>query len=314
MDVFKNIKKQVEHIKSEGHSPYLDLILNHLERAEIYYEKGSSDEHYYNDVVYRTNQAFEGALKEAYKVLGGKSDEQVSKTTPNNIEKYLKDNQVFKERILKLFENYRQEWRNKSTHDYKLVMDENEAFLALINVNSFVHMLLKQIQEKIAYESEFVKPTKRSQKGKNQEILENKSEKFEDRILKLLRNFTEDIETERDKMSEAQIAGRLNAFLTKASTSLKVYREPSFSIGNSTIRPDFILEYESDRLIVEIKMRPRVGSWRVDVNQLLNYMVASQTSIGILYFATMNTKEDKIQVDTNIFRIGKDELTIYIIH
>ena len=43
----------------------------------------------FNDVVYRTNQAFEGALKEAYVVLTG---EAAGRKTPNDIEKYLETN------------------------------------------------------------------------------------------------------------------------------------------------------------------------------------------------------------------------------
>ena len=38
--------------------------------------------------------------------------------------------------------------------DFKLSFDENEAFLALTSVSSFVHLLLKQIQEKIAYKTQ----------------------------------------------------------------------------------------------------------------------------------------------------------------
>jgi hypothetical protein len=60
MDVLKIIGEQIEAIKKGGHISFLDLIFNHLDRADIYFKHGRNDDHFYNDVVYRTNQAFEG--------------------------------------------------------------------------------------------------------------------------------------------------------------------------------------------------------------------------------------------------------------
>lgn len=90
MDILNLIQVQITEIRQNNPPDYLDAILVHLERAYLYYEKGSNDSYYYNDVVYRTNQAYEGSLREAYKVLYNKTSDQVAKKSPYEIEVYLK--------------------------------------------------------------------------------------------------------------------------------------------------------------------------------------------------------------------------------
>ena len=47
---------------------------------------------------------------------------------------------------------YRTEWRNPSTHDYKLDFDEDEALLAIASVCAFAIVLLDQITEKLNFD------------------------------------------------------------------------------------------------------------------------------------------------------------------
>jgi hypothetical protein len=115
MDILKEIELQINSIKKVDSSNYLDSIFTHIDRAEFYYNQGKTDTNFFNDVIYRSNQAYEGALKESYKVLADKTEDEVFKKTPNDIEKFFETNSVFRERVLQLFKNYRQEWRNKST-------------------------------------------------------------------------------------------------------------------------------------------------------------------------------------------------------
>ena len=77
MDTLKEIKLQINSIKKVDSSNYLDSIFTHVDRAEFYYKQGKIDTNFFNDVIYRSNQAYEGALKESYKVLAGKN-------TPND--------------------------------------------------------------------------------------------------------------------------------------------------------------------------------------------------------------------------------------
>src|SRR4051812_20660025 len=118
MDVLQAIEMQIQGIQAEDNSTYLIQIYTHIQRAELYFKQGETDEQYFNDVIYRSNQAYEGALREAYKVLAAKPEEELNRTTLNKIEMHFRDNNIFRERVLQLFENYRREWRNKSTHDY----------------------------------------------------------------------------------------------------------------------------------------------------------------------------------------------------
>ncbi len=106
MDILKEIINQVNSIKQVDSTNYLDKVLIHIKRAEFYYKKGNSDNDFYNDVIYRSNQAYEGALKESYKVLAEKSDEEVFNESPNNIEKFFATKNIFRTRVLQLFKNY----------------------------------------------------------------------------------------------------------------------------------------------------------------------------------------------------------------
>lgn len=313
MDVLKLIESQIEDISKVEASLFLGLILNHLDRAEIYYQSGKKDAHYYNDVVYRTNQAFEGALKEAYKVLGGKTDEETTRKTPNDIEKYLKENNVFKERVLKLFENYRQEWRNKSTHDYKLVLDEHEAFLALINVSSFVHMLLKQVQEKLAYNEEKAKEHNVETKTQFAKITGNKQESLIEKLVNILKSFLSELVHGED-INEEELMGKLYAFLEKLDADFKVHIEQKISINDLVfVRPDFIIEYKNEKVIIEIKIKSRQRDYRAGISQVIKYLQIAKIDNGILFLAGANTDKRQIPSSKHTVVENDNTYTVYVV-
>ncbi|TGE17402.1 competence protein CoiA family protein [Hymenobacter elongatus] len=313
MDVLKLIESQIEEINKLETSLFLGLIFNHLDRAEIYYQSGKKDAHYYNDVVYRTNQAFEGALKEAYKVLGGKTDEETTRKTPNDIEKYFKDNNVFKERVLKLFENYRQEWRNKSTHDYKLVLDEHEAFLALINVSSFVHMLLKQVQEKIAYNEEKAKEHNIETKTKFAKITSNKQEPLVEKIVNILKIFSSETICNND-IKEEELMGKLYAFLEKLDNDFKVHIEPKISINETIyVRPDFIIESKEEKVVIEVKIKSRQRDYKAGISQVSRYLQIAKIESGILFLAGADADKRKISSSQHIIIENDKTYTVYIV-
>lgn len=74
MDLLKIIRSSVKRLPDGYKSSGVDAVILHIERAEKYWvnAKEDSDEIMFTDVIYRTNQAFEGALKEAYLVLAEK--------------------------------------------------------------------------------------------------------------------------------------------------------------------------------------------------------------------------------------------------
>jgi hypothetical protein len=102
-------------------------VVRHIEMAERHFANAleNSDGDLFTDVISRTNHAFEGILKESYKILAEKNP---TKKRPFDIETYLADSNVFQPRVMELFMNYRTRWRNPSTHDHVITFIESEAF------------------------------------------------------------------------------------------------------------------------------------------------------------------------------------------
>jgi hypothetical protein len=124
MDVLQLIKTKAQLFDGTSSELGIQAIIHHIEISESHYVLGKSNgEHLYTDVIYRTNQAFEGALKEAYRVLTGSDP---SKKSPNEIEKHFESSKLLKERVLAQFATYRTDWRNKSTHDYQLFFSSQD--------------------------------------------------------------------------------------------------------------------------------------------------------------------------------------------
>jgi hypothetical protein len=287
MDVLKEIEQQINSIKKQDGSTYLDSILGHISRAEYYYDCGKEDDRYYNDVIYRSNQAYEGALKESYKVLAQKTTDEVLKKTPNDIEKYFETENIFRDRVLQLFKNYRQEWRNKSTHDYKLIFDESEAFIALTSVTSFIHLLLKEIQEKIFY----IKQEKNIEKEKTiiehaKSIIASKDKSPLNKLVNILVEFSKQRGFEKTSreygLQEVEVIGLFHAYIEAVGISrMHINRDPSFKVGNKTLRPDFLIKLDGEQIIVEFtKMKKHTQEV---IYQVLNYMEAANVSRGIVY-------------------------------
>lgn len=315
MDILKEIEKQIKSIKAEDNSAYLDQIYSHLDRAELYYMKGINDEQYFNDVIYRSNQAYEGALKESYKVLAGKTEAELSKTTPHKIEAHLKDNNIFRDRVLQLFENYRQEWRNKSTHDYKLIFKQDEAFIALTSVTSFVHLLLREILEKLAYNKAIRIKDIEAKFKKLNEILQEDDKNLADKIIKLLFEFTDNsiINAAHSTMLDVEILGMLHGFLSKSNEDLEVIREPKLEFNSQTMRPDFIVEYESEKVVLEIKRQFSRQQLQPAIHQVLSYLQAAAISNGILYFAKTVDRKPVPKVDKHELTSDGKKYTVYIV-
>ena len=138
MDLLKLIKDKCDYFSDTENFQGLESVISHIEIAERHLEMGKmGDDYFFTDVIYRTNQAFEGSLKEAHGIFTGN---KLKNVTPFKIEQYLEQNNLLKDRVLSLFTNYRTEWRNKSTHDYELYFTEQEAFLAIINICAFFNI------------------------------------------------------------------------------------------------------------------------------------------------------------------------------
>lgn len=157
MDILNILREGIEKLPAGEFQVGLQAVVNHIEVAIRHLEtaQSSGDSQYYTDAIYRCNQAFEGSLKELYRVLSGKDP---TKTTPNVIEKFLIKGDVLRPKVISQMTRYRQEWRNPSTHDYMLDFDENESFLAIVNISAFAKVAVAQIASKIAFDKASTSP------------------------------------------------------------------------------------------------------------------------------------------------------------
>lgn len=311
MDLLKLLKTKAEYFTSSEDDSGVLNIISHIEIAERHYSLGKlGDDYLYNDVIYRSNQAFEGSLKEAYRIIAGKDGNNI---TPYKIEQYLEKNDILKERVLQLFTNYRTEWRNKSTHDYKLYFSEQEAFLAIVNISAFINILLDQMIEKRAYVAE-------------SKLLEDKSINLKsmtentgllERTIEMLKLFSLNIPEKYEKdtihqIREVEIMGSLNAFLNKINPEIQVFQEYSIIDKDTKSRriADFLLMSKNEKLIIEIKNPIRRHSRILSngVEQVLNYLLYSGVSQGILFIPPVN--KEKLELVPLVKKIGNKEFRI----
>lgn len=146
MDIAKRLKDAVNSLPDGDHKHGLISVIRHVDAAIRHYERALQkygDDDACTDCIYRTNQIYEGSLKEAYRVISGQSVENI---TPHQIEEYLTKGSLLRHRVLEQLTRYRKDYRNPSTHDYKLDFDDNEALLAILNVIGFAILLIDQMK------------------------------------------------------------------------------------------------------------------------------------------------------------------------
>lgn len=163
MDLVALLEDAARELPVGDHSIGLNAIVRHVKAAIRHLHRDQQhDPDTCTDAIYRMNQAYEGSLKEAYRVLAGKDPSGLS---PFQIENYLENNQVVRPRVLTQLTRYRQDYRNPSTHDYKLDFDEDEALLAIVSVCGFAKLLFNQIRSKLASEQAQAKATRKVSKS-----------------------------------------------------------------------------------------------------------------------------------------------------
>ena len=96
---------------------------------------------------------------------------------------------LLNERVIELLTNYREKWRNPSTHDHNLFFTYDEAFLAIMSISSFVHVFLTQILEKVYYTKE--KTAVKNELSKIRKGIENDYKNFilKDKVKTILQAF-----------------------------------------------------------------------------------------------------------------------------
>jgi hypothetical protein len=308
MDIASMLRATVLGVPEGDYSSGLRAIVRHVDAAIKHYERGlaTQDDDSYTDSIYRTNQAFEGALKEAFRAISG---ENPSKKSLFDIENYLQTHNLRK-RVLTQITRYREDYRNPSTHDYKLDFDENEALLAILSVTAFSKLLVDQIAEKIKFE-EAKKAIDQSEEVP--EILDKEPSHIfyivSDYVHKFLNNSSLKGETARDNTS------LISAYLSKAnldiSSPLEIY---SVNDNDTVINWDIVINInEIPSIAFDIKSSRGRQSKNITNDRILslvNYLQDSNINMGILVEGvprgeTYELSEHHIADDVKIIRMGR---------
>lgn len=302
MDLLEEIRKKTTSL--EGHSSLdgVKAVVRHIQAAErnLSRAREEHDDDLFNDVIYRTNQAFEGMLKEAYSVL---TDEDGTKLSPHQIEQHLLQSKTLASRVWELFKNYRQQWRNPSTHDHKLFFSDQEALLAIVSVSAFTNILLDQIVETVSFKREQMEVQQRKDQLQSA-INSAKGAPLHEELIALLELFSETLVAavpEPAQLKESEIIGRLHGFFESMDPEMNVEREPAIS-DNLNLRPDFLIKKNNEEVVIEVK-RPGLSKGVVNngINQLLHYLVAGKWDWGILYIPPISSgRMDKSTADWEV--------------
>lgn len=305
MDLLEDIKEKVKRFPQDFKIIGLEAVILHIETAEKYFTraKDENDENLYTDVIYRTNHAYEGILKEAYTTL---AEQEADNINSYEIERYFLENEIFNYRVLSLFSSYRKEWRNVSTHNYKLFFNVQEAFLAIINVSAFISILLDQITEKANYLSE-----KRKIEEKI-DLVRSKIEKYDsmplfEKIRNLLIYFYENEKADIEiGVNEAELTGKVVGFLETIDTTFTIERDKIIAHERGNVEIDLIISDEVEKVVVELK---RIGSAFYSLNrpeqQVFNYLYLTEIQHGILFVYRPGTKKIKTWTQPDLGIMGK---------
>ena len=88
MNLLEILCSRVDDLPEGDYTQGIKSVLQHIEVAGRHLSRGqaSADDTAFTDAIYRTNQAFEGSLKEAFRVLAAKDP---AGERPYDIENYL---------------------------------------------------------------------------------------------------------------------------------------------------------------------------------------------------------------------------------
>jgi hypothetical protein len=283
MDTLEYLRNKAERLSVLLPKSGILAVLRHIEIGEQHFhrgrEEGNSD--LFSDVIYRSNQAFEGSLRESYSILAGQNP---GNKRAFDLESYFAENNIFQDRVTDLFTNYRKKWRNPSTHDHLATFTESEAFLSLLSVTSFAGVLIDQMIEYLTFEYEKNRLSEKSDKIKK-ELEKHASEPFVDRLTVALQNFVSQ-PTLNDVQSEVELAANLNAFLNSILSSIESTQEPLIHDSQGTMRPDFAITEGESKAVIELK---RFRVWNDKMVQTANdqirrYMNAMNAEVGVVLF------------------------------
>jgi hypothetical protein len=291
MDILKESYEKISALNNDQIPVGIRAVFTHIENAEKHYAQAKSTRnvHLFTDVIYRTNHAFEGILKEAYTILNG---DTVAKKSTYEIETFLSENAVLKERVMELFANYRKNWRNTSTHDYELFFTEQGAFLAIVTVSAFVNILLDQIIEKISAEAEQKKLEQRAREIRK-DIANYAGLSSIDKVAAILVKFSTEIQSDLERIKRlpaTQFLGMLTGFMMAIEPGISIEISPALDHAASAMKPDLLLILNMERVAIAIiyaGQDPDVENYFADnleIPRMRSFLERSGISSGVLYY------------------------------
>jgi hypothetical protein len=307
MDIVELLRKKVSALQPGPYSPGLRAVLLHVETAFKHLARGqaTADDTAFTDAIYRTNQAFEGSIKEAYRVLAGRDP---AHKKPAQIEDYLEREKIFRPRVLAQFTNYRREWRNPSAHDYQLDFDESEAFLAIVAVTAFAVLLIDQIDERAAFNRAIAKAESapasppRPMDSMTSDLLTITSE--------ALKFYVENLAGDTTPHSEAQVTGSVHGFLTSAFPNFQVMTESSSRMTADTPmwRPDLLVVRGNDAVVIEVRRRLPYSGHEHAVDRLMEFMGRGPWQMAVLLF--LPTDPDS---EMDVIRVAGEDTRVHVL-
>ena len=315
MDLLKIIRQKGKVFAATESNEGIQAILIHLEVAEEHFKKAKTTGDYlYTDVIYRTNQAFEGALKEGYRVFTGRDPAKIS---PYEIEKYIDQNRVLKERVLSLFTNYRTEWRNKSTHDYQLFFSPQEALLAIVSISAFFSILLDEMIERYAHDQEQQDLRKRSY-SLLPTVPNYHSLEFIEQCSQLIKQFVLDLQrstgTALPSSYAFELLGKLTGFIAQADPAIVATTHKAIKYNNRRFSLDLVLEKNEKAVVVEL--RTATLEWRRRLREGIERMKlnlgSTEFSDGIL--CIVPHEQTKIESGVRTFQLDNKVIRIVVMH
>jgi hypothetical protein len=287
VDLLVALKNKIDALPDGPYTVGLAAVLLHIETAFKHYSRGESagEDTAFTDAIYRTNQAFEGSVKEAYRVLAGKAPE---KKTISDIEHYLETEGVFRSRVLSQFTIYRRDWRNPSTHDYKLDFDESESFIAIISVTAFACLILDQITARLSFEEARSETQANIDAGISGIIKTDISfvKNVEAGILEFLQSVNSGSPRPALK-TETQFVGSLAGYLSSAIPNIQIDLDHQIRDA-SRRRVDIVASLGERQIAIEVKRTRGVteSSIYAGMTQLDEYLKSGEFNEGILIFFT----------------------------
>lgn len=280
MDIAEKLRLAVKDLPEGDHTPGLTAIVRHVETAIRHYDRAekADDQDAYTDCIYRTNQVYEGSLKEAYRIFSGQTP---AKKTLYEIEKYFDGNNQVRSRVLAQMTRYREDYRNPSTHDYKIEFDENEALLAVLSVTAFAKLLVTQMKTKVQSDALKADPdlvTSSDIQQKSATIGD-----FAESLARNLQTFLND-GAEIEGLASREPLALVGAYLEKSG--LQVTRDVYMQSDASWFEWDMIVTNKSGfKVPIEVKTSrgrysPSIASSRIE--QVRSFAIAGEFSQAVL--------------------------------